>query len=89
MRIILSILLLSVCYPQTEINSNITSNTTWTLSGSPYNITSDIQLYPNLTLDIEPGVTINGNSKDLINFGTINAIGNQQNKITFNNLNIS
>ena len=89
MRIILSILLLSVCYPQTEINSNITSNTTWTLLGSPYNVTDNFQLYQDVTLEIEPGVIINGNGNKMYNFGTLNAIGNEQNKITFNDFRMS
>lgn len=57
--------LLSVCLGRvsaqggTEVGGRISSNTTWALSGSPYTVTSDIELYnawsTPVTLTIEPG----------------------------------
>jgi hypothetical protein len=46
----------------TAITSNITANTTWTASGSPYDIdTADLRVTEGVTLTIEPGVTVDFN----------------------------
>ena len=42
----------------TEVSGNITSPTIWTVAGSPYIVVGSIILYPEVTLTIEPGVTI-------------------------------
>jgi parallel beta-helix repeat protein len=42
----------------TDINSDITQNTTWTKAGSPYNITNLIDVEAGVTLTIQPGVTV-------------------------------
>lgn len=43
---------------ETIIDSNITTDTTWTLANSPYRVTLDIYIEPGITLTIEPGVTV-------------------------------
>jgi hypothetical protein len=43
---------------ETIINSNITTDTTWTLAGSPYHVTDHIAVEQGVTLTIEPGVTV-------------------------------
>ena len=42
----------------TYINSNITTDTTWTKTGSPYIVTANIAVEPGATLTIEPGVEV-------------------------------
>jgi parallel beta-helix repeat protein len=42
----------------TNIDSDITQNTTWTKAGSPYNITNLIDVEAGATLTIEQGVTV-------------------------------
>ena len=48
----------------TTVNSNITVDTTWTVAGSPYIVTSPFQVYGTdgadnvTTLTIEPGVEV-------------------------------
>ncbi len=50
--------------PATYVGGNITTDTTWTLDGSPYIVTADIYVYsqdpdaPAVTLTIEPGVEV-------------------------------
>ncbi|MDP4270538.1 MAG: right-handed parallel beta-helix repeat-containing protein [Bacteroidota bacterium] len=46
-------------FAQTNVSGAYFTNTSWTLSGSPYNITGDVQVPANITLSIEPGVVIN------------------------------
>ncbi|MBI2871439.1 MAG: hypothetical protein HYY14_07020, partial [Candidatus Omnitrophica bacterium] len=46
----------------TNVSGSITTNTTWTLAGSPYIVTSYISIYNNATLTIEPGVEIRFNA---------------------------
>lgn len=44
---------------ETIINTDITTDTTWTLANSPYHITvADLDIMPGATLTIEPGVQI-------------------------------
>lgn len=42
----------------TEVNSNITEDTTWTAAGSPYIIKRNVTVRLGKTLTIEPGVTV-------------------------------
>lgn len=42
----------------TNITTSITANKTWNVTGSPYNIMNDIQVYENVTLTIDPGVEV-------------------------------
>jgi len=43
----------------TEVGGIIWDNTTWTVTNSPYTITSTIQIAYNATLTIQPGVVVN------------------------------
>jgi PKD repeat protein len=73
----------------TSVGGIIWENTTWTLEGSPYTITDTVQIPENVTLTIDPGVTIGISSsyfsgEYLFLFaGTIHAHGTSDRKITF------
>ncbi len=68
----------------TDVNENITEDTTWTLANSPYYLTDTIFIYPSITLSIEPGVIVKGNDeKQLKVSGTLVARGEENNPITF------
>ncbi len=43
---------------ETIIDSNITTDTTWTLANSPYHVTKIIEIETGVTLTIEPGVEV-------------------------------
>jgi hypothetical protein len=43
---------------QTNVSGGIFTNTTWTLSNSPYIVTGNIVIFPGKTLTIEPGVDV-------------------------------
>ncbi|MDD4033161.1 MAG: hypothetical protein PHS48_07950 [Bacteroidales bacterium] len=73
----------------TTLGGLITENTVLSINNSPYTITSDVQVAYNCTLTIEPGVIIYGNDKYITIWGVLNAIGSQDAKITFNNVNIA
>jgi hypothetical protein len=66
----------------------IDTNTIWTLSNSPYLITSDIQVAYGVSLTIEPGVIVIGENHCLKIFGNLNGIGSESSRIVFNNVNI-
>ena len=69
---------------QTNVSGGIFSNTTWSVSGSPYIVTGDIAVFPGYSLSIEPGVIIKFNtSTKLIIRGSILCNGIQTNKIIF------
>jgi hypothetical protein len=69
-----------------QVGGTITSDTTWTAANSPYTIMSTILIPENVTLTIEPGVTVTAQSSlstmFLIN-GVITAHGDATNRITF------
>ncbi|GAB6194644.1 hypothetical protein JCM39068_44000 [Desulfocastanea catecholica] len=60
-------------------------DTTWTLANSPFNLTSELQIRDGVTLAIEPGVEINGNSYIVVNAGNVLAHGTKDFIIIFNN----
>src|SRR3989344_7857650 len=67
----------------TLINTDITENTTWTQSQSPYVVESSITILANTTLTIEPGVIVKFNSTGLSVFGSIHAEGTDAEPIYF------
>jgi len=76
----------------TEVSGILWDNTTWTADNSPYLIISPIQVPANVTLTIEPGVTVTTNKKPggylfLLN-GQILANGDENNPVTFNANNV-
>lgn len=78
------LLLSIVSFGQTNISGGIASNTTWTIENSPYIVTGDIAVFQNYTLTIEPGVIVKfEDNTQLIIRGSIVAIGNNSNNITF------
>ncbi len=56
-------------FAATPVGGAITANTTWTAANSPYEVTSEVVVYNNARLTIEPGVTVQ------FNFGTGLVIG--------------
>jgi len=69
----------------TPVGGIIWENTTWTLENSPYIITDTVQIPENVTLKIEPGVTVmRPTSGDMfLLHGRIEAHGTISNKIVF------
>ena len=56
---LIALLCSGLLYAQTTVTADITSNTTWTLAGSPYTITvNSIHVDSSATLTIDPGVEV-------------------------------
>lgn len=76
---------------QTNVSGGIFSNTTWTLSNSPYIVTANVVVFPGVTLTIQPGVivkfTIGTNLE--IRQSTLIANGTAADKIVFTSNNPS
>ncbi|MEA3432573.1 MAG: hypothetical protein U9R01_07905 [candidate division WOR-3 bacterium] len=71
-------------YAETTVSSNIIKDTTWTKAGSPYLVTQSIDVYPDVTLTIEPGVVVKFNGDFVLGiYGCIIAIGSEDELITF------
>ncbi len=64
-------------YSQTPVSGTITSNTTWDLTNSPYEVTGDVTVITGVTLTIEAGVQISlpVYTNDIIVDGTLVAVG--------------
>jgi hypothetical protein len=70
-------------FSQTTINSNITTNTTWDLAGSPYLVVQSITINTGVTLTIDPGVEVILDSIDITVNGNIQAVGTATDSIKF------
>ncbi len=69
---------------QTSITNDISENTVWDLSGSPYVILNTIFVNEGISLTVEPGATVKfDSSTSLIVKGTIMAQGEDSNPIIF------
>jgi hypothetical protein len=62
----------------------INSDTTWTMSGSPYNLVGNVLVNNGVTLTVEAGVTVNLNSYYMVINGTLQARGTSASQIRFN-----
>jgi len=68
----------------TSVSGVITSDTIWTLAGSPYIVVGDVQIPDEVTLTIEPGVVINyAGAYEILVKGAIIANGTATNTILF------
>ncbi len=61
----------------------ITTDTTWTLTGSPYTLTGPVTINEGVKLTIEPGVTVNIGAFTLQINGTLEAKGTSSSSIFF------
>lgn len=69
---------------QTNVSGGIYSNTTWTLSGSPYIVTGNVVLFDNVILTVDPGVIVKFDSWTGIEIrGTLVANGTSTDTIVF------
>jgi parallel beta-helix repeat protein len=64
----------------------ITSDTTWTQAGSPYNLVGNISVSSDVTLTIGAGVTVNLNDFYMTIYGGLVAKGTSTNKIQINGI---
>ncbi len=72
----------------TDVGGIISTDTTWTMAGSPYNLIADVQIDIPATLTIEPGVVVHGNGLAIQTWGTLHAVGTQDDYIQFIQTNI-
>jgi hypothetical protein len=72
----------------TPVSGTIATNTTWTLSGSPYVLTGDVLVKAGATLTIEPGVVVKLNqaSRQLTIQGQLYAVGTPDQRIVFTSI---
>lgn len=68
----------------TQVNGIISSNTSWTQANSPYTLSGPVLIASGVALIIQAGVTVNLGSYYIEVNGTLKAIGNNLNPITFN-----
>jgi FlgD Ig-like domain/Right handed beta helix region len=68
----------------TDVGGHITTDTTWSVAGSPYVVTSNLVVDAGVTLTIDPGVAVRFQPGLYMQVGgTLTAIGAADNPITF------
>lgn len=72
----------------TPVGGEITTDVIWTQECSPYILTSNIQVRYGGALTIEPGVIVEGNGLSIEVRGSLQAVGTEVARITFNNTHI-
>lgn len=78
------VLLITFAHAQTNVSGGIFTNTTWTLANSPYIVTDTVVVFPNVTLTIQPGVTVQFNPTKFIQVrGSLKAMGTVSDTIRF------
>lgn len=70
----LAVLSFQLSFAQTNFSGQIRSNTTWTKANSPYICSGLIEIAPDVTLTIEPGVVVQADNNINI-YGAINILG--------------
>lgn len=85
MTVILITVISFVSLGQTNVSGGIYANTTWTLANSPYIVVDTVVIFPNVTLTIEPGVTVKFTNNKVLEArqGKILAVGTNSDSITF------
>lgn len=73
-------LFISTAQATTNFSGQIRTNTTWTKAGSPYILSGLIEIAPDVTLTLEPGVVLKI-QEDIRVYGYIVAIGNANDSI--------
>lgn len=71
------------CFAQTTVSGQIRNNTTWTKSGSPYVCNGLIEIAPNITLTIEPGVVVNMGYSNIDIYGKLIVDANVTDSVKF------
>ncbi|XHH07767.1 MAG: hypothetical protein ACFCUE_09310 [Candidatus Bathyarchaeia archaeon] len=67
----------------TSVSGIIAIDTTWTQAGSPYTLIGNLLVNNDVTLTVQPGVIVNLGSYYIMVNGTLRAIGDSDNLITF------
>jgi parallel beta-helix repeat protein len=75
---------LETVHAATDVNGIISSDTTWTKAGGPYELKGPVAVNQGVTLTIEAGTTINLNTHYIQVNGTLRARGTEAERIIFN-----
>ncbi len=77
-------LLAAIEVQATNVTSNVTTNTEWTVTGSPYVIVNPISVSSGVTLTVDAGVVVElGSGNYLVVNGTLTAAGTSASPISF------
>jgi hypothetical protein len=78
-----SLLFVDQVHASNQVGGTIVSDTTWTLTDSPYKLSGSVTINGGVTLTIEPGVVVDLYLYSIMVIGTLNAQGTSDNNIVF------
>jgi type IX secretion system substrate protein/parallel beta helix pectate lyase-like protein len=74
----------NIGFAQTNVSGFISTNTNWSLAGSPYIVVGNTLVMTGVTLTVDPGVVVKFDTSRAVQIdGTLIAIGTATNRITF------
>lgn len=72
-----------LCEAATDVGGILNASVTWSVSGSPYRLSANVQISYGATLTIDPGVRVEGNGRNLQIFGGLVVAGSASSPTQF------
>jgi len=84
MMFLVAVLVANSAQADTTVSGTIGGNTTWTAAAGPYYVSGNVTVNAAVTLTVQAGTVVKfAQGQGLLVNGTLNAVGTEENRITF------